>query len=294
MKPAPFEYIAPDSLAQAIDIMAEHGDEAKLLAGGQSLIPAMNFRLVQPTLLVDLNKVAELEYVRLAANDDLLIGAMTRHRRLERDPLVAKHAPLVSETMPFVAHSQIRNRGTIGGSLAHADPAAELPVIMVALDGRFRVQDKNGERWIGASECFQGLFLTDIGPEEIIVEIAIPPMPKNTGYSFVEFARRKGDYALIGVAAVLSLDESGRCQATRLVYLNAGDFPVKVEDATQILINEKPSEALFQKVAEAAEASLQPTANIHASVAYLRHLARVLTVRALKKAYERAGSAFAG
>jgi len=294
MKPASFDYIAPDSLAQAVEIMAEHGDEAKLLAGGQSLIPAMNFRLVQPTLLVDLNRVVELDYVRLNANSDLLIGAMTRHRTLERDPLVAQHAPLITETMPFVAHSQIRNRGTIGGSLAHADPAAELPVIMVILGARLRVQDKNGQRWIAASDCFQGLFLTDISPQEIIVEIAVPPMPRQTGYAFVEFARRQGDYALIGVAALLSLDESGKCLAARLVYLNAGDYPIAVEDATRLLINEKPSETLFQKVAEAAEATLQPTANIHASVAYLRHLARVLTVRALNKAYERAGGMFAG
>ncbi len=294
MKPAPFDYIAPDSLAQAIELMAEHGDEAKLLAGGQSLIPAMNFRLVQPTLLVDLNKLADLEYLRLAANGDLLIGAMTRHRRLERDPLVAEHAPLISEAMPFVAHSQIRNRGTIGGSLAHADPAAELPVIMVTLGGRFRVQDKSGERWIYAADCFQGLFLTDIGPEEIIVEIAVPPMAKNTGYSFVEFARRQGDYALIGVAALLSIDESGKCTSARLVYLNAGDYPVIVEGATELIVDEIPSVTLFQKVAEAAEATLQPTANIHASVAYLRQLARVLTVRAFNKAYERAGGAFAG
>jgi carbon-monoxide dehydrogenase medium subunit len=294
MKPAPFDYIAPDSLAQAIELMAEHGDEAKLLAGGQSLIPAMNFRLVQPTLMVDLNKITELDYVRLAANGDLHIGAMTRHRSLERNPLVAEHAPLITETMPFVAHSQIRNRGTIGGSLAHADPAAELPVIMVALGGRFGVQSKGANRWIGAADFFQGLFVTDIGPEEIIVEISVPPMAKNTGYSFVEFARRLGDYALIGVAALLSLDESGRCRFARLVYLNAGDYPVIVEDATTLIVNEMPSEALFQKVAEAAEATLQPTANIHASVAYLRQLARVLTVRALNKAYERAGGLFAG
>jgi carbon-monoxide dehydrogenase medium subunit len=178
--------------------------------------------------------------------------------------------------------------------LAHADPAAELPVIMVALGGRFGVQSKGANRWIGAADFFQGLFVTDIGPEEIIVEISVPPMAKNTGYSFVEFARRLGDYALIGVAALLSLDESGRCRFARLVYLNAGDYPVIVEDATTLIVNEMPSEALFQKVAEAAEATLQPTANIHASVAYLRQLARVLTVRALNKAYERAGGLFAG
>ena len=288
MKPAPFEYLAPDSLSAAVAIMAEHGDDAKLLAGGQSLIPVMNFRLVQPTLLVDLNKVAELDFVRAGDNGELRIGAMTRHRRLEHDALVARHAPLITETMPNIAHTQIRNRGTIGGSLAHADPAAELPVIMVALGGRFRVRSDSGERWIEVADFFPGLFMTDLRPEEILVEIAIPPMAPRTGWSFIEFSRRQGDYALTGVAALMTLDNEGRCERARLVYLNAGEYPIDARQAADILVNEKPSPSLFQEVAEIANSALHFTADIHASVPYLQHLARVLTVRGLNQAFDRA------
>ena len=160
MKPAPFEYLAPDSLSSALEIMAEHGDDAKLLAGGQSIIPAMNFRLVQPTLLVDLNRLTDLDYIKAGVNGGLRIGALTRLRQLERDPLVASRAPLIYESMHYIAHPQIRNRGTIGGSLVHADPAAELPVFMVALGGRFLVRNNSGERWISTDDCFIGIFTT--------------------------------------------------------------------------------------------------------------------------------------
>lgn len=288
MKPAPFEYLAPDSLSAVVEIMSENGDDAKLLAGGQSLIPAMNFRLVQPMLMVDLNKVSELDYIRSGENGELRIGAMTRQRTLEMDPLIAQHAPLIAETMPHVAHSQIRNRGTIGGSLVHADPAAELPVIMVALDGRMLVRGQSGDRWIDAANFFQGLFTTDIKPEEVLVEIVIPPMAANTGWSFVEFARRKGDYALLGVAALITLDSNGHCIQSRLVYLNAGDIPIVAQQAADVLLNEEPSTAPYQEAAESADAAIQPTGNIHASVPYLRHLSRVLTIRALEKAATRA------
>lgn len=287
MKPAPFEYLAPDSLSAAVEIMAENGDDAKLLAGGQSLIPAMNFRLVQPMLLVDLNKISELDYVRTNQDGELCIGAMTRQRRLETEPIIAQQAPLVAETMPHIAHMQIRNRGTIGGSLVHADPAAELPVIMVALDSRFLVRSESGERWINSASFFQGLFTTDVKPEEVLIEIVIPPMALRTGWSFVEFARRRGDYALLGVAAVMTLDESGHCTQARLVYLNAGDTPIIAEQAAEILLNEIPSPALYREAAEIADAAIEPTANIHASVPYLRHLSRVLTFRALDQAATR-------
>lgn len=288
MKPAPFEYLAPDSLSAVVEIMSENGDDAKLLAGGQSLIPAMNFRLVQPMLLIDLNNVSELDYVRSNENGELRIGAMTRQRRLETDPTIARQAPLIAETMPHVAHPQIRNRGTIGGSLVHADPAAELPVIMVALDGRLLVRSNSGERWINSSSYFQGIFTTDIKPEEVLVEILVPPMAPRTGWSFVEFARRKGDYALLGVAAVITLNNGGHCIQARLVYLNAGETPIVAQQAADILINEKLSPALYREVAEVADAAIEPTANIHASVPYLRHLSRVLTVRALDQAATRA------
>lgn len=289
MKPAPFDYAAPASLEAALALKAEHGDEAKFLAGGQSLVPAMNFRLVQAALLVDVNPLAELDFVWPDPAGGLRLGAMVRQRRLERDPLVARHAPLLFEAMPCVAHPQIRSRGTLGGSLAHADPAAELPVIVLALDARLRAQSTHGERWIPAADFFQGLFTTVLTPEEMLVEIALPALPPRTGTSFLEFARRRGDYAILGVAAVVSLDERGGCQQARLVYLNAGDGPVDARQAAELLRGRPLTPAACLAAANhAAEHEIAPTGNVHATPAYQRHLARVLTRRALAVAVERA------
>ncbi len=292
MKPAPFDYAAPATLAEALALKAQHGDDAKFLAGGQSLIPAMNFRLVQAALLVDLNRLAELDYIRPAGDGGLRIGAQTRQRRLERDALVARHAPLLHEAMPNVAHPQIRNRGTLGGSLAHADPAGELPVIAVALDAQVRVQSAQAERWVPAADFFQGLFTTALASDEMLVEVALPPLPPGTGTAFVEFARRRGDYALMGVAAVVTLDGAGRCQAARLVYLNAGEGPVSAPDAADALVGETyMPEVIAEAAAHAAEDEIRPMGNVHATPAYQRHLARVLTRRALERAFERAQQA---
>lgn len=288
MKPAAFEYFAPQSLDAALALLAQHGGDAKPLAGGQSLIPAMNFRVAQPAILVDLNRLDELDYVRQADGGELRIGAMTRQRRLERELLVARAAPLLHETIPYIAHPQIRNRGTIGGSLAHADPAAELPVIAMALDARLRLQSASGERWVAAGEFFQGLFTTALTPEELLVEIALPAMPPRTGWSFIEFARRHGDYALMGVAARVTLDEAGQCRQARLVYLNAGDGPVDARQAAESLRGRTLSTEAIDAAADlAADNEIDPTGNVHASAEYQRHLANVLTRRALKQAAER-------
>ena len=287
MKPAPFEYIVPDSVAEATAVLAEYGDEAKVLAGGQSLVPAMNFRLVQPTLLVDINRLADLDYVNKESGG-LKIGALTRQRTVEKHALIQEYAPLLYETMPNVAHWQIRNRGTMGGSLVHADPAAELPVIMVALKARFRLKNAHSERWVTATDCFEGLFTTALTPEDLLVEIEIPFLPSRTGCCFVEFARRKGDYALLGVAAVLTLDEEGICSDARLVYLNAGEIPISAVQAEAMLIGERPTAELFEAVADmAATNEINPSGDIHASEPYLRHLGRVLTKRALTNALAR-------
>ncbi len=291
MKPAQFDYLAPDTLEAVLAALAEHGDEAKLLAGGQSLIPAMNFRLMQPAMLVDVNRLAGLDYVRQSDDGELRIGAMTRQRTLERDSLVEETSPLLYETAPHIAHPQIRNRGTVGGNLAHADPASELPAVALALRARFRAQSAEGERWIPADEFFFGMFATDLEPEEMLVEIAIPAMPLRTGWAFMEFSRRKGDYALMGVAALATLDESGVCQEARLVYLNAGDGPVDAQEAAQLLVGESASEAAFEAAAvKAAQEEIDPFGSLHATIDYQRHLARVLTQRALKLAFERAGT----
>ncbi len=288
MKPAPFEYDAPASLAEALELKAKYGDEAKCLAGGQSLIPAMNFRLLQPARLLDLNRLAELDYVR-PDRDELRIGAMTRQRRLERDQAIQDWAPLLHEAMPWVAHPQIRNRGTFGGSLAHADPAAELPVVALALGARVRLQSASGERWLAAAEFFQGTFNTAIQPDEILVEVALPRAPARTGSAFVEVARRRGDYAMAGVAAVVTLEADGPCREARLVYLNLGDGPVEARQAAEALRGQSASPDKIDEAAQmAAEHEIEPLGNVHASPAYQRHLARVLTRRALAAAFERA------
>lgn len=289
MKPAPFEYHAPDSIEEALTLVHDLGDEAKLLAGGQSLVPAMNFRVVQPTALIDLNRIKELDYVR-QDGDCLRIGAMTRERTLEFDPLIAQKFPLLNEAMQYVAHPQIRNRGTIGGSLANADPAAELPVLMLALDARLKVRNAAAERWVEAQDFFSGMFTTDLGTGEMLVEIELPSQPARTGWSFLEVAPRAGDYALMGVAAVVTWNEQGKCQAAKLVYLNAGDGPVNAKGAASLLQNATVSEKLIDEAATlASQQEINPFGNIHASPEFQRHLARVLTKRALQQALERAG-----
>jgi len=292
MKPAPFEYEAPASLEAALDLLARHGGDAKILAGGQSLIPVMNFRLAEPALLIDINRVAELDFLRQDADGTLRIGALTRQRRLERDPLVAAAAPLLHEAVPFIAHPQIRNRGTFGGSLAHADPAAELPALAVALGARLRLRRAGGDRWVDAADFFAGLFTTALEPEEILAEAAIPPAPPRTGWAFLEIARRHGDYAQAGIAARVTLDESGRCREARLVYLSAGDAPVQALGAARLLAGEELSDSVIEAAAEkASRDEIHPPGDVHATPDFKRHLARVLTRRALRRAADRAREA---
>jgi carbon-monoxide dehydrogenase medium subunit len=288
MKPAPFEYHAPDSLDEALFILHNSAGDAKILAGGQSLVPAMNFRVVQPSVLIDLNRVPELGYVR-EENEKLRIGAMTRERHLEFDLPIVKRAPLLHEAASHIAHPQIRNRGTIGGSIVNADPAAELPVLMLASQARLKARNASAERWIDARDFFAGMFTTALEPDEILVEIEVPFMPPRTGWSFLEVAPRAGDYAMMGVAVLITLDESGTCQAAKLVYLNAGDGPVDAQEAAQLLQSESINEELIESAAETASATeINPFGNIHASVEYQRHLAKVLTKKALKIAMHRA------
>jgi len=289
MKPAPFEYHIPDSLEQALDLMSQNADAAKILAGGQSLVPAMNFRVAQPAILIDLNPVAELSFIR-EAGETIRVGAMTRERHLEFDSSIAKRVPLLTEATPFIAHPQIRNRGTIGGSIVNADPAAELPVLMLALDARLKARSAVGERWINAQEFFTGMFTTALEPDEILVEIELPFMPPQTGWSFMEVAPRAGDYAMMGVAALVTLDESGKCKRAKLVYLNAGEGPVDAREAAQLLKDESPSDLLIESAAAlASEREINPFGNMHASADFQRHLANVLTKKALKQAFQRAG-----
>jgi aerobic carbon-monoxide dehydrogenase medium subunit len=289
MKPAPFQYVAPSTLQEALDIMNQHGNDAKLLAGGQSLIPVLNFRLANPRILVDLNNVNDLQQLESTGAGGLRIGAMVRQSQLEQSDTIAQYAPLVQETMPHIAHPQIRNRGTVGGSLAHADPAAELPVIMVALQAQFRLRKTGGDRWINAEDFYQSLFTTALESDEILVEIAIPPLPRHCGYAFMEIARRHGDYAQAGVAALVQLDESGICRQARLVYMNVGEVPMVARQAASALAGHVPSAELVADIAaNAAQNEIDPTGDIHATADYRRHLSFVLGRRAILRAVSRA------
>jgi carbon-monoxide dehydrogenase medium subunit len=289
MKPAPFEYYAPTSVEQALAHLAEHGYEAKVLAGGQSLVPMMNFRLVQPSVLVDLNSIPDLEFIQPDEGGGLRIGALTRHYQVELDPLVAARTPLLHEAVPKIGYPQIRRRGTLGGSLCHADPSAELVAVSVALNARFGLRSPRGERWVPAQDFFLGLFTTVLEPDELMVEVALPPLPARTGASFLEVARRRHDFALVGVAALVSLDENGGCRQARMVFLSAGDRPMEAHRAAEVLTGQAPTPEAIRAAAEiAASDDIDPSSDIHATAEFRRHLAKVLARRALELACRRA------
>lgn len=288
MKPPPFRYAAPDTLEEALEVLEQGGFDARPLAGGQSLIPMLNFRLARPEILVDLNGIDELAGIDADGDGGLRIGAMTRQRAAERSPLVAERAPLLAEALPWVAHPQIRNRGTVGGSAAHADPAAELPAAFLALDARFVAEGPGGRRSLGASDFFCGLFTTALGPDELLVAIELPAPPSRAGWAFEEVARRHGDYALVGAAAVVAVDGAGSCREARLAFVNAGPVPLLATEAAAVLAGERPSEDLLAEAVETARAALEPPEDVHASAEYRRQLAGVLARRVLERAFERA------
>ena len=289
MKPAPFEYFRPASVDEALALLAEYGGDAKPLAGGQSLIPAMNFRLATPAVLVDLNGAGELSYIK-EDGGDVRIGGMTRQRTVERSAVVARRIPLIAETMPHIAHPAIRNRGTVGGSLAHADPAAELPAVMLALNARLMVSSQSGARAVAAADFFVGLFTTAVQAGELLTEIRIPAPPPRSGFAFQEISRRHGDFALVGVAAAVQLDERGNCAGARIALLSVGDRPMLAAEAGKALAGRPPSADSIAAAADAAATrDIDPSSDIHASARYRRHLANVLTRRVLTRAFERAG-----
>jgi CO/xanthine dehydrogenase FAD-binding subunit len=288
VKPPPFEYHVADSVDQALSLLADYGDDAKPLAGGQSLIPLLNFRLARPAALIDLNHIVALQGVTRAPDGGIRIAAMTRQRVLERDALVKQFAPLVVETMPHVAHPQIRNRGTVGGSLAHAEPAAELPAVMITLGARLRLCSKRAERWLSADEFFTGLFATALQTGELLTTVEIPAIAEHTGYAFEEVARRHGDFALLGVAAGVTVDETGVCREARITLVNPGAGAERMQRAASSLVGRPIDDAAARAAGEIAAADLTATGDVHASPAYRRQLARVLTRRTLLRAFERA------
>jgi carbon-monoxide dehydrogenase medium subunit len=284
MKPAPFKYLVAETLDQALAVKAEHGDEAKFLAGGQSLIPAMNFRLAEPALLIDINALTDMAYVMESGDGAIRIGALTRQRTLERDRLIARRQPLVREAAGHVAHPQIRNRGTLCGNLAHADPASEQPAVLLALGARLRAQSVAGDRWIEARDFFVSLFTTALEEDEMLVEVELPALAPRTGTCFIELARRPGDYAMMGVAAVVTLGEDGTCADARLTYCNAGEVPVAADRAARSLVGERIGDEQLRVAGDMAREEIGPTGNAQASEAFQRHLAAVLTGRAVKRA----------
>ncbi len=289
MKPAPFKYLAPTTVEGALAHLAEYGHEAKVLAGGQSLVPVMNFRLAQPSVLVDLNNISDLFFISPDDHGGLRVGSMTRQAKLERDDLVRERAPLLHAAMPWIAYPQIRSRGTCGGSIAHYDPSAELPAVTVALKGRFRLRNQSHERWVDAREFGVALFTTMLEPDELLVEIALPPLPVRSGWSFMEISRRRHDFAMAGVAAVVALDPAGRCELVRMALFSVGDGPMCATEAEAVLAGNPPTPEVIEEAAVVASTrDVDPGSDIHASAAYRRHLVRVLARRALAEAFARA------
>jgi CO/xanthine dehydrogenase FAD-binding subunit len=286
MKPPRFDYHAPRSIDEAVSLLARYGGDAKVLAGGQSLMPMLNFRLTRPAALVDVNRIPALAYVR-EENGTLALGAMTRQRTIEFSPVVAARLPLLTEATRWVGHLPIRSRGTIGGSLAHADPSAEYPAVLAALDGEVVAQGPRGRRTLKAAELFETYLTTRLAPEELLVEVRLPAMPAGAGYAFEEFARRHGDFAIVGIAAMV-VREGARCRTARLASAGAGPVPVRLRAAEEILEREGLGGAALQAAAARASELVEPDSDVHASAEYRRHLAGVLTLRALRRAVERA------
>ena len=283
MKPAPFAYDDPRSVEEAVALLAEHGDDAKVLAGGQSLVPLLNFRLARPDRLVDVNRIDAMAHLRRRGGV-LRIGALVRAATLERSQIAAEHWPLLVEAARFVGHPQIRTRGTVGGSVAHADPAAELPVALAALDARFRVRSSRAERTVPAEEFFVGPLSTALAADELLVEIEVPPLPPRTGAAFVEYARRHGDFALAGAAVALSVDESGACTQARVALLAAAATPLRATAAEKVLVGRVvDDDAAREAGARAADAADPPRDAAHGR-ALLRALVRKAVVNAAERA----------
>jgi aerobic carbon-monoxide dehydrogenase medium subunit len=288
VKPAQFEYFAPTSTAEAVALLREHGDDGKVLAGGQSLVPLMNMRLARPAVLVDLNRIPELAYIEEDAGG-LRMGAMTRQRLAEKSALVRQKAPLLHEAIGYIGHAAIRSRGTVGGSIAHADPAAELPAVMAALGAQLVVQGPTGTRVVSADEFFVTYLTTTLGTDEILTEVRLPAWPAGAGWCFKEISRRHGDFAIVGVACVLQADSDGACTDARLVLTGVGGAPYVSRVGQQVLLGAKLSDELFVRVEEAIanDAALEPDSDIHASAVYRKEVGGVMAKRALRIAHQR-------
>jgi len=286
MKPPVFDYIAATSVDMAVAALAEAGGDAKIIAGGQSLVPMLNFRLLRPSILVDINRIAGLSSIEETA-DSIRVGALTRHYQLETSPLIARHLPVLSAAMTHVAHLAIRNRGTIGGSLSHADPAAELPMLALLLDAKLHITSASGQHIVAARGFFLGAMTVDLADSDVVTAIVLPKLPPRTGWGFEEVARRHGDFALAAVAATLTASEGVITQA-RIAVTGVGPTASRVNAAEALLIGRAFEQNLIDRAIDAVRAAIAPETDLHASSDYRRHLAGVLTGRALAAAWHSA------
>jgi CO/xanthine dehydrogenase FAD-binding subunit len=286
MKPPPFEYCVADSVKAAVATLAAAGGESKIIAGGQSLVPMLNFRLLRPAILVDINRIPGLAYIEHDA-DAIRVGALTRHYQVETSPIIAEHLPMLGAAMAHVAHLAIRNRGTIGGSLSHGDPAAELPMMALLLDATLEIASPNGRRTVAARDFLLGALSVALEADELVTEIAFPKLPLGTGWGFEEVSRRHGDFALAAIAATLTVSEGTITQA-RIAIAGADERAVRASEAEALLIDKALDAALIDAACDAVRACVTPNTDLHASSDYRRHLAGVLAGKALRSAWERA------
>ncbi len=288
MKPAPFDYFAPTSVEEAVDRLAELGYSGKVLAGGQSLIPAMNFRMARPAALVDLNKVEELAYIRPTDDGGLAIGTMTRDSVVEDSDLVKQRFPIVAEVMPNIAHKQIRNRGTFGGAIAHADPAAQIPALTLLLDAKLKIISTKGERWVDALDFFMGPFMTVLEPEDMLAEVLLPGLQPGTGSSYKQVSRQRGGYAQAAAITQVVMDGI-KVKDVRVVLFSVGETAILTQEPARVLTGQVPtSEAIEAVAAYIAMNECDPGSDIHGTTEYRRNLVHVLVRRSLNEAIERA------
>lgn len=283
MKPSRFDYHVPRELTDAVRLLRDLGPEAKLLAGGQSLMPLLNFRMAQPRHLIDLNRIPDLAYIA-ERDGGLAIGAMTRQLAAERSALVHECCPLLAAALPYIGHLQIRSRGTVGGTVAHADPASEIPTVLTALDGYVTLTGPSGSRRVSPDDFFVTYLTTSAHPDEILTEIWFPRPPPRCGHAWLEIAYRHGDFALVGLAAVLTLGPDGAITDARLTLAGIDATPIRAAAAEERLRGEMPDAALFGEAARLVARDIEPPTDIHATTEYRRQLAGVLTVRGLEQA----------
>jgi carbon-monoxide dehydrogenase medium subunit len=287
MKPAPFQYVRPSSLEEALSLLRQHGGDAKILAGGQSLMPLLNFRMLRPAVLIDINRIPGLGYINPIEDHGVCIGCLTRHYSVETSPAIKARFPILQAATTHVAHLAIRNRGTFGGSLSHADPAAELPMMAVLLDARIEARAANRVRTLDAHDFFLGPLTTALKDDEIVTQITLPGTARGMGWGFEEFALRAGDFAFAAVGALIRIQDAKAVEA-RIGLMGIDEVPVRASEAESLLLGEAYRDDLIEAAAESARAAVNPNTDLRASADYRRHLVAVLTERALHSAWRMA------